>query len=62
MGLDVFASGGNEIVSAAKALKKKNSYISNNFIVGDNLIETYESQSCPLDTRNVEKIIKTFLV
>lgn len=45
-----------------KALKKKNSYISNNFIVGDNLIETYESQSCPLDTRNVEKIIKTFLV
>ena len=45
-----------------KALKKKNSYISNNFIVGYNLIETYESQSCPLDTRNVEKIIKTFLV
>ena len=45
-----------------KALKKKNSYISNNFIVGDNLIETYESQSYPLDTRNVEKIIKTFLV
>ena len=26
-----------------KALKKKNSYLSNNFIVGDNLIETYES-------------------
>ena len=46
----------------SRRIKKKNSYISNNFIVGDNLIETYESQSCPLDTRNVEKIIKTFLV
>ncbi len=45
----------NEILLNDKPVKA-------NFIVGDNLIETYESQSCQLDTRNVEKIIKTFLV
>ncbi len=45
-----------------KALKKRNSYFNNNFIIGDNLIETFETQNCPLDTRCVEKIIKTFLV
>lgn len=45
-----------------KALKKRNAYINNNFKIGGNLIETFETQNCPLDTRNVEEIIKTFLV
>ncbi|MFR6562656.1 MAG: hypothetical protein ACLUR5_12435 [Eubacterium ventriosum] len=45
---------------AKKAIKKNNMYENNGFILGENLIATFELEKCPLDTRNVEKIIRNF--
>lgn len=47
---------------AKKAIKKINMYENNGFILGENLIATFELEKCPLDTRNVEKIIRNFLI
>lgn len=45
-----------------RQLKKFNMYENNGFILGENLIATFELEKCPLDTRNVEKIIRNFLI
>ncbi len=43
-------------------MKKIRQYGKNGFIQGKNLILTFESSECPLDIKNVEKIIEALLV
>ncbi len=45
-----------------KTMKKIRQYGKNGFIQGKNLILTFESSECPLDIKNVEKIIEALLV
>lgn len=41
-----------------KALRKINSYAKNGYILGDNLLVTFESSTIPLDARDVQKMME----
>ena len=41
-----------------KALRKINSYAKNGYILGDNLLVTFESSTIPLDARNVQRMME----
>jgi len=43
-------------------LKKLKDYERNGIIQGDKLLLTMESHGCPLSTKNIEKVIETFLI
>ena len=43
------------------AVQKLKIYSENDFIPGKNLITTMETQQCPLNTRQLENLIKTLL-
>ena len=47
---------------ASKAMNKLNVYARNGYTVGDNLIITMEGQSQPLNTRNLDKVIRKNLM
>lgn len=47
---------------AAKAMNKLNIYARNGYSVGENLIITMEGQSQPLNTRNLETVIRQNLM
>lgn len=47
---------------ASKAMNKLNVYARNGYTVGDNLIITMEGQTQPLNTRNLDKVIRKNLM
>ena len=47
---------------ARNALKKLETYELNNYLPGDSLIITQESESSPINTKIIQKMIRTFLV
>ena len=46
---------------ADKAVRKINRYTQNGFVLGENLLATFETTDTPMDMRVVEKMIKEFM-
>ena len=46
---------------ADKAVRKINRYTQNGFVLGENLLATFETTDTPMDMRVVEKMIKDFM-